>query len=268
MSARSALELAERHAFEYWYGHARKIGPADFDWSLVRIGDALCSVSASEPSILMNRVFGLGSTEAPGTARLGEIRAAYAAAGVERFFLHLPPGGDAGLPAMLADAGFRRYRGWMKFTHDLHSLPEPATDLRIRAIGPRDAQAFAGIVAAAFDLLPDTVPVVATLVGSPGWTVFMSFADNEPAGTGAVFVSKGIGCIDWGATHPAFRRRGSQTALLAARLQACRDAGCTSAVTMTGEAVPGDTQQSYANILKTGFAEAYLRENWIPAAGG
>jgi hypothetical protein len=33
---------------------------------------------------------------------------------------------------------------------------------------------------------------------------------------------------------------------------------------MTGEAVPGDPQHSYGNIVKAGFAEAYLRENWVP----
>ena len=34
---------------------------------------------------------------------------------------------------------------------------------------------------------------------------------------------------------------------------------------MTGEAVPGDAQHSYSNILRAGFAESYLRENWISA---
>ena len=43
------------------------------------------------------------------------------------------------------------------------------------------------------------------------------------------------------------------------------EAGCNMIVTMTGEAVPGDPQHSYSNILKQGFEEAYLRENWIPA---
>ena len=75
----------------------------------------------------------------------------------------------------------------------------------------------------------------------------------------------GIGYLDFGATHPDFRRRGGQTGILNTRITAALDAGCTSIVTMTGEAVPGDAQHSYSNIQRAGFEEAYLRENWIPA---
>ena len=75
----------------------------------------------------------------------------------------------------------------------------------------------------------------------------------------------GIGYLDFGATHPDYRRRGSQTGVLNTRIRDALDAGCTSIVTMTGEAVPGDDQHSYRNIARAGFSEAYLRENWIPA---
>ncbi len=74
-----------------------------------------------------------------------------------------------------------------------------------------------------------------------------------------------VAALDWGATHPGFRRRGGQTAVLAARIRFALEQGCETICTMTGEAVPGDPQHSYSNIMKSGFAEAYLRENWIPA---
>lgn len=76
----------------------------------------------------------------------------------------------------------------------------------------------------------------------------------------------GLGYLDFGATHPDFRRRGSQSAILNVRIRDALDTGCTSVVTMTGEAVPGDEQHSYRNIQKAGFTEAYLRENWIPVS--
>ena len=93
----------------------------------------------------------------------------------------------------------------------------------------------------------------------------MSFTGERPAGTGALYVRDGIGYLDWASTHPDFRRRGSQTAILSARLDHAFDAGCKTIVTMTGEAVPEDPQHSYSNILRAGFSEAYLRENWVPA---
>ncbi|HUG99452.1 MAG TPA: hypothetical protein VMQ83_09790 [Gammaproteobacteria bacterium] len=43
--------------------------------------------------------------------------------------------------------------------------------------------------------------------------------------------------------------------------------GCRKLLTCTGEAVPGDPQHSYRNILKAGFRESYVRDNYaLPAA--
>ena len=40
--------------------------------------------------------------------------------------------------------------------------------------------------------------------------------------------------------------------------------GCKRMFTETGEAVEGDPQHSYKNILKAGFTESVLRENYAP----
>ena len=93
----------------------------------------------------------------------------------------------------------------------------------------------------------------------------MSFDRDIPAGTGAMYMRDGMAYLDFGATHPDFRRRGAQTGVLNTRIRDAFAAGCTMIVTMTGEAVPGDEQHSYKNIIKAGFKESYLRENWIPA---
>ena len=63
-------------------------------------------------------------------------------------------------------------------------------------------------------------------------------------------------------TRPGYRRRGAQTALLAARIDAARDAGAVLLATETGERVPGEPDQSHRNIVRAGFREAYLRANW------
>ncbi len=36
-------------------------------------------------------------------------------------------------------------------------------------------------------------------------------------------------------------------------------------LTTTGEEVEGDPQHSYKNIVRAGFREAYVRENFAPA---
>ena len=105
--------------------------------------------------------------------------------------------------------------------------------------------------------------VVELLADVESQAVFMSFDGERPAGTGAIYIDGKTAALDWGATHPDFRRRGGQTAVLAARIRYAIEQGCDLICTMTGEAVPGDPQHSYRNIQKNGFSEAYLRENWI-----
>jgi hypothetical protein len=90
----------------------------------------------------------------------------------------------------------------------------------------------------------------------------MSFDGNCPAGVGALYVKNGYGWTDFGATAPALRRRGSQGVLMAARLERALELGCKKVFTCTGVNVPGDPQHSYGNILRAGFAEDYVRENY------
>ncbi len=269
LSDQAATERVEHQALDAWFDSASTVATGRRAWTRQVVGDACCYVAADEPSILVNRVLGLGSSgRPPSSGQLAEIREIYADAGVARFFLHVVP--DAIGPErheLLAEAGFQQYRGWMKFSRGSGDIRPITTDLSIRQIGPDSAEDFAAIAGPAFDFLPDFQPTLACLVNAPGWRVFMSFDGKTPAGTGAVFMRDGVAYLDFGATHPDFRRRGAQSGVLSARLQAAIDAGCHSVITMTGEAVPGDEQHSYRNIMRAGFAPLYLRENWIPADG-
>jgi hypothetical protein len=235
----------------------------DIDWSSTEIGDARCYVSPSEPSILVNRVLRVDAGIT--LHQLVRIRTLYRDAGVTRFFLHVIP--DELGPnrhELLEAAGYEKYRGWMKFSRQPGEVGSVSTDLSIRKIGREHSADFASIVGNAFDFSRDFQPAIAALIDAASWHVYMSFDGSTPAGTGALYMRDGIGYMDFGATHPDYRRRGGQTGVLNTRVKAAFAAGCTSIVTMTGEAVPGDEQHSYRNIQKAGFTEAYLRENWIP----
>lgn len=259
------VELIEQQALLDWYKAATRHKLEKYDWELVKVGDTICSVSATEPSILVNRVLGIGTRSHPTRDQLIEIRELYRDRGVTRFFLHLVPlVMDSEIEDLLTSCGYKRYRGWMKFARGSGAIGAVDTDLDVRRIGPVEAEDFAAIVSPAFDMKPESQPVIASLADAAGWKLFMSFYGGQPAGTGAIYIRGKTAYTDWGATHPDFRMRGSQTALLNARVKFALEAGCTTIVTMTGEAVPGDPQHSYKNILKRGFSETYLRENWIP----
>jgi len=258
-------EKIELHALQSWFDSVAAATPPNINWSMQVIGDAQCYRSTTEPSILVNRVLGLGSTGTPTVDQLKEIRDFYLDAGVTRFFLHVIPGrlGPDG-SALLEAAGYERYRGWMKFSRGTGDTRPITTDLSIRRIGREHAAKFASIVGDAFDFTVDFQAAIAALVDEPNWHAYMSFDGNSPAGTGALYMRDGIAYLDFGATHPDFRRRGAQTGVLNTRIRDALENGCTTIVTMTGEAVPGDEQHSYRNIQKAGLEEFYLRENWIP----
>jgi GNAT superfamily N-acetyltransferase len=65
-----------------------------------------------------------------------------------------------------------------------------------------------------------------------------------------------------GATLPEYRRRGAQTALLAARIAAAAAADCTVLATETGESIAGEPNPSLANIRRAGFTQACSRLNY------
>ncbi len=267
MAKQSSLsETIEAQALEAWFRAAAGVEEGTFRWTRVRQGDAMCYASSPEPSILINRVIGIGSEYRPTLEQLTNIRRLYANADIARFFLHVIPDriGDD-YAELLSEAGYEKYRGWMKFERGPGDVGEIKTDLALRKIGPEHAVAFASIVGNAFDFTEEFQPAIAALANDDNWHLYMGFDGDTPACTGGLFMKDGIGYLDFGATHPDFRRRGGQTSLLNTRVQVALDAGCSSIVTMTGEAVPGDEQHSYHNIQRAGFEEAYLRENWIPA---
>lgn len=236
----------------------------------LRIGGAFVSVAGRLPAsaVVVNRAIGVGLS-APETEEteetVGDMLAAYRRAGVARYFIQRHP--DAAPPHLtewLVAAGLEKARGWQKFARGREAVEERPTDLTIREVGPADGIAFGRIVCDAFDLGEAAVPWLAALPTRPDWHVFMSFDGAAPAGTGALFVQGDLAWTDFGATAPDFRRRGSQGALLAHRVRHALDLGCRRIFTCTGEDVPGDPQHSYKNILRAGFREDYVRENYAP----
>lgn len=237
------------------------------------IGGALVSLASAHPNILVNRIIGLGLGQPAKRQIVEEIVARYAEAGIGHYFLHVDP---AARPVWLADwlerAGLRRYhRGWAKFVRGPEPAPVSRSDLEIRRIGPehgqKHADAFGHIAATGFEVDQAWAPAIAGVVGRPGYHIYLSFdpGTGMPAGCGAMRIDDRVAWFDWAATLPEFRRRGSQSAIMAQRIQDALDAGCELMATSTGEAVTGDPQHSYRNIERAGFELTHVRDNWVPA---
>jgi GNAT superfamily N-acetyltransferase len=259
------LDAIERAALEDMHAAAGPALAARLGLAGATEDGAFVSVAGALPpsAVVVNRTIGLGLATPASRAGVERFVGRYRAAGVRRYFVHVhPEARPAELPGWLADLGLEPARGWMRFRRGRSRPPAAATSLTVRSAKAADAEAFAGIECDAFDLGAAAAPWLARLVGRPGWHVFMSFAEAMPAGAGVLFVKDRLGWCDWGATAPAFRGRGSQSALLARRIAHALDLGCRLIGTETGEAVPGDPQHSYRNIERAGFEPTGVRPNW------
>jgi GNAT superfamily N-acetyltransferase len=265
--ANTISEAIEREALVSLHGRCPPAVREALGLELIEVGDALVALASEDPSILLNRTLGLGSSGTVDTQAIEEIAEIYRSRGIGRYFLHVYESqlDDAGIDA-LARCELERARGWMKFRRDAAPSPEPHSDLRlvVAEAGSDIAQHAGRIVAAAFGMSEAAGPLLAGLAEDSRWRLVVSCSGDEPAGAGAVFIDHGAAWLEWGATDPAFRRRGSQGAIMAARIEMALAAGCEHLFTETGEAAAGDPQHSYGNIQKAGFRETVLRANYAP----
>jgi hypothetical protein len=177
------------------------------------------------------------------------------------------PDPDADLEPALRSAGYAPDYAWMKFERGVELPPSGETDLRLLEVGKDAADDFGRTACTAYGLPDFVVSWTAQLPGREGWHCFVAYDGDLPVATGALHVHEDLGWLGLAATLPSHRGRGAQNAILAARIARARERDCRSVTTETGERVPGRPSNSYRNILRNGFAEAYLRPNWVKAAG-
>jgi hypothetical protein len=237
------LESAELAA----YTDAFRASPELFE--LAEIGGATCAMLRELPNRMFNRVMRLASTDP-----LDEIAA---------FYGGLPwwVSDSHGLGPELEERGFVRDYGWMKFSRGVRPR-EARSDLRIDRVGPDRADDFAHVVAGGYGLPDGALPLAVNVVGRPGWSCYVAYDGDSPAGAGALFVEKPVGWLGFGATLAEYRGRGAQSVILATRIEDARAQGCSAVVTETGELQEGRPANSYRNILRAGFREAGVRANY------
>jgi GNAT superfamily N-acetyltransferase len=228
------------------------------------VAGALVCGASKDPSILLNRTLGLGLDEPITREQIEAIHAVYERHGVQRYFLHVYPTALADGENTFSGTPLEKARGWMKFRRDTSPSSTRETDLRVQRVGKPGSLHFGEIVAAAFGMTEASAPLLAGLVDDPRWHLFVSYDGDEPAGAGSLFVDEGYGWVEWGATYPTFRRRGSQGAIMSARIDRALELGCQAMFTETGEAAGDDPQHSYRNIERSGFVQSVLRQNWAP----
>ena len=260
-------ELIEIEAMRDLLAAAPRPFAARYGLALREIGGATCLALAACPELLLlNRAMGLGLAAPATEDDLAEIVRFYAPLGVP-WMVPLGPGArPPELAAWLEARAFTPGYAWMKFERGTEPPLGMHTDLRVEAAEPNHADVFACTFLSGYGAPAGLAELVAALVGRPGWHCFVAFDGGKPAATGALYARGALGWLGAAATLPEYRRRGAQGALLAARIRRAADLGCTKLVTETGERTHDRPNVSYRNILRSGFAEAYIRPNFVALA--
>lgn len=223
-------------------------------------GGYACFAEAESP---MNKVVGLGFDGLPDEAVLGEIERTFAARG-SATRVELSNLADPEITALLSGRGYRLVEFENVLGRPVGDERPPVTDVLVHRAD--DLTAWVNVVVEGFahpdgegplshEQFPaDIIERAERDMEKAGATAYVALCDGVVAGGGMMRLAGPIAQLAGAATAPAYRRRGVQAALLAARLAEAADAGCEIAVVTTA---PGSKSQH--NVQRRGFQLLYTR---------
>lgn len=218
-----------------------------------------------DPGRLWSRAVGFGFDEPLTAELLATLVDFHREHGSKVALFQLAP---AVLPADWADiataAGLRPGAYWVKLAHDLTTVPDVSTDLRVTAIDARDAAAWASTMLEGFGALDEGLArLFAATVHTPGFRHYAAFDGDDLVAAATMHRLDKVAHMSGASTLPSHRNRGAQSALLARRLADAKAAGCTLAVAETGREAEGEHNDSLRNMHRLGFTTRYDRRNWL-----
>jgi GNAT superfamily N-acetyltransferase len=253
------LERAEGEACRNFAAARRRIFPASGAEWIECAGACAVFDGVGSP---VTQSFGLGIFEELTAASLDVIERFYLDRGAQVLHEVCPLAGVAAIGLLCS----RNY-GPVEISNVLYrSVERPPAygppGVRVRAIGPEEAQLWANVSARGWthehpevlDFLLETAVISTAREQSLS---FLAEIDGEPAAAGALCLHEGIALFAGSATVPEMRRRGLQAALLEERMRFAFEYGCDLAM-MVAEA----GSNSQRNAERKGFKVAYTRTKW------
>ncbi|WP_329183209.1 GNAT family N-acetyltransferase [Actinacidiphila glaucinigra] len=266
--------VAERSEAEALYRFETEVPDsvrAALGMNAARIGGGVVLSMRDDPTRFWSKALGFGVT-APVTAEvIGAVCDFYRSEGTSQAVLQIAP---AFLPEdwddIRAREGITAGSSWVKLVCPVEEAVtraralEPPAGIRVAPVDADQAQEWGAVVTRAFGMPEEHYAgMTAASVGRRGWHPFAALLDGEIVGTGTMHADGDAAQFFAGAVLPHARKRGGQTALLAARALRARDLGCRVLVAETGAEAPGTRNSSLHNMLRLGFQVAYERRNWV-----
>jgi len=225
-------------------------------------GGAACYAGDGSP---LNKIVGLGFGGVPDGDALDEIERKFATRGAAAQ-VELTNLADPAIGAALTARGFQLVSFENVLGRSLDGDLEAVTPPGVEVRPSDDPAAWLEVVVDGFahpddegvpaheDFPREIIENVISDTEQAGAKPYLARRDGVVAGGGSMRISDAVAQLTGAATAPAHRRRGVQTALLAARLADAARAGCDIAVVTTA---PGSKSQQ--NVARRGFHLLYTR---------
>jgi GNAT superfamily N-acetyltransferase len=221
----------------------------------------------AEPDSPFNKVAGLGFAGVPSESDLDRVEQAFASIDAE-VQVELSTLGDSRIGALLTERGYRLTSFENVLGRALDGEIEAVTPpgVEVRLSGEAEFDVWLDLVVEGFahpdsqgvpsheEFPRDVIARAERDFAAAGAVRYLALRNGVPAGAASFRVADGVAQLVGSATAPAHRRRGIQTALLAARLADAVAAGCDIAVVTTQ---PGSKSQQ--NVQRRGFDLLYTR---------
>ncbi|WP_394840178.1 GNAT family N-acetyltransferase [Pendulispora rubella] len=213
------------------------------------------------PGSPMTQSFGLGIFAEATDAALDQLEAFFRGRAAEVHHETSPLAGAA-LFAKLANRGYRPIEVSTVLVQPLLEPREAKAGPRVRIAVEADRERWIDTAVAGWAEQPQYIDFMRDLTSltfaNPDTLKFIAEDEHgEPMATGGLVLHEGVALLAGASTAPKHRSRGAQGALLAARLEHARRAGCDLAMMATE---PGSASQR--NAERSAFRVAYSRTKW------
>jgi GNAT superfamily N-acetyltransferase len=220
-------------------------------------GGFLMFTGAGSP---LTHAVGIGMHGPVTGAELDEIEEYYRSRG-SATIIDVCPYADRSLLELLSGRGYRvaEFANVMVMPIDPgHPVPTPPSNIMVRRAELNEAELYSHTTVKGFfgreevtDEEIDIGSVLFTMQRAEGW---LAFVDAQCAGAGGLSIRNGVASCFGDGTLATWRGRGVQSALIATRVRAAQEAGCTL---ITAGTEPGSTSQR--NYERLGFRVAYTK---------
>lgn len=257
-------EFGEIDAWENYFLAAPEAFRREFGLKCIRTSSSVVSMIPGLNWTFFNRINGLGVRSPAAEHELDEAIAILEKAGMTNYMVQVPPFAlPSDIPLWLKTRGFKEGKNWAKVYRGDEPALEAVTDIEIVSIDEKQADEFADIALAAFEM-PDILrPLLTCVIGQEGWYHYLGYDGGQAVCTSAMRVHGDVCWLGFGSTLESHRGRGGQTAMFARRISDGLDLNARWFVTETGEDTPDNPNPSYHNMVRAGFRLAYMRRNFV-----